>query len=603
MKDSVKSLYCKITAIVLAVIMVILLVACFLPLVKVRTAGRPIDPIFSIGRYTAGKTIPEADLGIGSAISFLGDFKMVNLIVSVQNNDKRIAQEQEQIIKYQATATQSNNYNDSSIKACRDRIIELEKDTAEHLAEFTPEELEELQTVLLNDESFLESLGVCYGFLALFDDSQYTDSYPSYTENSVHMIIFLFGIICFVIAVIALIVYLVASVINVIIKGIYFGVRVMNADDKVLDRLFPKMLPGIAGMLFILMLVLVVFNGYGVTFGSGLITMLVCYVIVNVIRGVSKIILSDTIAWGEVVKFVISLIAVILIFAAIVSFLNVAIFATTMEDGPDFMKKIYDVTYKAEYDAKMAECPCADCTNNDDSAAKAAAYRIHYIEHLESSDNYAKSAAKKAANDGFKKNALIALLYDVVVLFVIGISFICFVERLGSKTYKNKYSTEVKGYGPMVAVGILLIVCFLVPNFLFTVSTVDDRTKAYEEGSIKLLLDDYAIDETPDNIKYKALVEVKTGMENKIAELDENAADYESTKLHADRALALVDDSIDMLETSQSSSLVAGVIWSVLITATSFAYIFAVKPLEAILNKVFGKKSESAEEAPAADAE
>lgn len=598
MKDSVKSLYCKITAIVLAVIMVILLVACFLPLVKVRTAGRPIDPIFSIGRYTAGKTIPEADLGIGSAISFLGDFRMANLVISVQNNDKRIAQEEEQILEYQVKELADGRLNgeyDSSIAACRNRIIELQKDTAEHLAEFTPEELEELQTVLLNDESFLESLGVYYGFLALFDDSQYTDSYPSYTENSIHMIIFLFGIICFVIAVIALIVYLVASVINVIVKGIYFGVRFKNADDKVLDRLFPKMLPGIAGMLFILMLVLVVFNGYGVTFGSGLITMLVCYVIVNVIRGVSKIILSDTIAWGEVVKFVISLVAVLLIFAALVSFLNVGIFATTMEDGPEFMKKVYDVTYKAEFDAKMAECPCATCTESTDINKLFTAIGDH-LDHTKSSKSYAESAAKKAANDGFKKNALIALLYDVVVLFVIGISFICFVERLGSKTYKNKYSAEVKGYGPMVPVGILLIICFLLPNFLFTVPTVEDRTKAYEEGSIKLLLDDYAIDETPDNIKYKALVEVKTGMENKIAELDENAADYESTKLHADRALALVDDSIDMLETSQSSSLVAGVIWSVLITATSFAYIFAVKPLEAILNKVFGKKSDASVE-------
>ncbi|MBR2474282.1 MAG: hypothetical protein IKB51_04565 [Clostridia bacterium] len=598
MKDSVKSLYCKITAIVLAVIMVILLVACFLPLVKVRTAGRPIDPIFSTGRYTAGKTIPEADLGIGSAISFLGDLRMANLVISVQNNDKRIAQEEEQILEYQVKELEDGRLDgdyDTSITSCRNRIIELQADTAEHLAEFTPEELEELQTVLLNDESFLESLGVYYGFLALFDDSQYTDSYPSYTENSIHMIIFLFGIICFVIAVIALIVYLVASVINVIIKGIYFGVRVMNADDKVLDRLFPKMLPGIAGMLFILMLVLVVFNGYGVTFGSGLITMLVCYVIVNVIRGVSKIILSDTIAWGEVVKFVISLIAVVLIFAAIVSFLNVAIFATTMEDGPAYMAKQYEVTYKAEYDAKMAECPCAECTNSTDPDDWKTVFSDH-ANQIKTATSYAESAAKKAANDGFKKNALIALLYDVVTLFILGISFICFVERLGAKTYKNKYSTEVKGYGPMVAVGILLIVCFLVPNFLFTVSTVEDRTKAYEEGSIKLLLDDYAIDETPDNIKYKALVEVRDGMEDKIAELDENATDYESTKLHADRALALVNGRIDMLETSQSSSLVAGVIWSVLITATSFAYIFAVKPLEAILNKVFGKKSDASVE-------
>ena len=78
--------------------------------------------------------------------------------------------------------------------------------------------------------------------MALFDDTQWAEEYPDYADNTIHMMVFLFAITLFAVLTIALLIYLVVSIINIIIKGIYFGVRFMNADENMLERLFPKKL-------------------------------------------------------------------------------------------------------------------------------------------------------------------------------------------------------------------------------------------------------------------------------------------------------------------------------------------------------------------------
>ncbi len=571
MKDSVKALYCKITAIVLTVIMVLLLVSCFLPIAKVRTAGRPIDDGFSTGRFTSGVTIPEVDLGIGSAISFLGDFKMASTIISVQNNDQLIKVEQENLRDYILGGGQS----ESTIDSYNDRIEAYQKENAETLAELTPEELESIPE-LMNDEGFLKSLGVYYGFIAMFSDYQFEEVYPDYAENSIHMLIFIFGIIAFAVAVVTLVVYLIISVIQLIVKGVYFGTHVKNADENLLNKMYPKAIAGVAGIIFIVMLLLVTLNGYGITFGCGAITMFVCYIIANAIRGLNKIMLADAIDWERVVKFGITFIAVLLLFAIIVCFVNVGIFATTMEDGPDYMDAHYEAVYKVEYEAKLKECPCADCTGNNDLQEQLRA-PIDHAKHINDSIDYARSVAKTAAKDTVKTGSMIALGFDVVFMLIMGIGFICFVERLGDKEYKPKGSDVAKKYGAMPIVGILLAILFIVPNFLFGVGTVEDRKVAYEEGSIKILFDDYDVEDTKANLEYKLLVKTEEEMVKAIDELDTSAEKYEATKLHADRALLLVQDRIDMVETSQKSSLIMGTIWAVLLAASSFVYMNASK--------------------------
>ena len=596
MKDSFKALYCKITAIVLAVIMVVLLVACFLPVVKVRTADLEMNDTYRIGRYTSKiGDVPEVELGIGSGINLLKNIRMASLVIKVQTLEEQIRYEEKLILEYMASSFD----NTSSINACRERISQYEAKITEKLAGYTEEEIKNLEEVLLKDESFVKAITFYYGMLAMFDDTQFTNDYPDWTENSIHMLVFIFQMILTVMAVVTLVVYLVVSVINIIIKGIYFGVRFKNADDKMLDRLYPKALPGVAGIIFITLFMVVAMKGYGVALGSGVILLLVCYVLANAIRGISKILLADTIEWEAVIKFALTLIAILLIFAAIVCYINVGIFADTMYNGGDFLEAKYDAEFKKEYEAKMTECPCANCTGSTDPQEVLRAI-IDHADHMKTSNDYAKSAAKKLALESYKKNAFIALGFDLVFMFVLGIGFISFVERLGNKMYKSKYSPEAKSYGAMPAVGILLIICFLVPNFLFTVPTKDARVKAYEEGSIKLLLDDYAVADTKENITYKAYGEAEKALVEEIGKLDTKAEDYAEKKEMGDRALAVLQGKIDFLETNQKSSLTMGTVWAVLIAASSFAYMFAVKPLAGILDKVFAKKSDG-EEAPAED--
>ena len=104
MKDSFKALYCKITAIVLAVIMVVLLVACFLPVVKVRTADLEMNDTYRIGRYTSKiGDVPEVELGIGSGINLLKNIRMASLVIKVQTLEEQIRYEEKLILEYKPT--------------------------------------------------------------------------------------------------------------------------------------------------------------------------------------------------------------------------------------------------------------------------------------------------------------------------------------------------------------------------------------------------------------------------------------------------------------------------------------------------------------------
>lgn len=609
MKEQVKKLYCKITAIALAVIMVALLIACFAPMLKVKTADLPMNEEFTNGRYTSTVSVAEVDLGIGGLIQFLSDFRLANVVIVVQGNDADIARWNEEILKLEMDkmkaimngSTNTDSY-DSSINTRREYIIEAEKSTAEMLASRTPEELAELDA-LLHDDDFIDSVSFGYGFMALFDDTQWSDEYPDYADNTIHMMVFLFAITLFAVLVIALLIYLVVSIINVIIKGIYFGVRFMNADEKMLERLFPKKLAAFAGVLFFVVLMLSVFNGYGVAFGGGLITMIVCLIIANAIRGISLILLSDTISIGEIVKYAISVVAVILVLAILVSFGNIGVFDNVLEDGPEFMEKNYETEYKKEYDAYIANCSCAECTGGTPTFDS---IRQH-ADYIKGADGHAKYEASKAANKSFKQNALLALGFDLVFAIVVFVAFINFIERLGAKTVKNKATGVVSNYGAMPAYGIILAICFIVPNLLFSVGTKDDRIKAYEEGKIKLLFDDYKVEETENYVKHQVLLEADKAADEAMVKLDEEldkatddvAKDAIKVKIgEAERAKDALDSTIDMVETKQKSGIVVGIIMSILLAATSFAYKYAIKPLEELVSG-FIKKAPAAEEADA----
>ena len=609
MKEQVKKLYCKITAIALAVIMVALLIACFAPMLKVKTADLPMNEEFTNGRYTSTVSVAEVDLGIGGLIQFLSDFRLANVVIVVQGNDADIARWNEEILKLEMDkmkaimngSTNTDSY-DSSINTRREYIIEAEKSTAEMLASRTPEELAELD-VLLHDDDFIDSVSFGYGFMALFDDTQWSDEYPDYADNTIHMMVFLFAITLFAVLTIALLIYLVVSIINVIIKGIYFGVRFMNADEKMLERLFPKKLAAFAGVLFFVVLMLSVFNGYGVAFGGGLITMIVCLIIANAIRGISLILLSDTISIGEIVKYAISVVAVILVLAILVSFGNIGVFDNVLEDGPEFMEKNYETEYKKEYDAYVANCSCATCTGGTTTIQSVQ----QHADYIKNADSHAKYEASKAANKSFKQNALLALGFDLVFAIVVFVAFINFIERLGAKTVKNKATGVVSNYGAMPAYGIILAICFIVPNLLFSVGTKDDRIKAYEEGKIKLLFDDYKVEETENYVKHQVLLEADKAADEAMVKLDEELdkatddAVKENIKVKigdAERAKDALDSTIDMYETKQKSGIVVGIIMSILLAATSFAYKYAIKPLEELVSG-FIKKAPAAEEADA----
>lgn len=610
MKEQVKKLYCKITAIALAVIMVALLIACFAPMLKVKTADLPMNEEFTNGRYTSTVSVAEVDLGIGGLIQFLSDFRLANVVIVVQGNDADIARWNEEIAKIEIKKLEylihNPDYDVSSynnqISTLREQILAAEKSTAEMLASRTPEELAELD-VLLHDDDFIDSVSFGYGFMALFDDTQWSDEYPDYADNTIHMMVFLFAITLFAVLTIALLIYLVVSIINVIIKGIYFGVRFMNADEKMLERLFPKKLAAFAGVLFFVVLMLSVFNGYGVAFGGGLITMIVCLIIANAIRGISLILLSDTISIGEIVKYAISVVAVILVLAILVSFGNIGVFDNVLEDGPEFMEKNYETEYKKEYDAYVANCSCATCTGGTTTVE---AVRQH-ADYIKGADSHAKYEASKAANKSFKQNALLALGFDLVFAIVVFVAFINFIERLGAKTVKNKATGVVSNYGAMPAYGIILAICFIVPNLLFSVGTKDDRIKAYEEGKIKLLFDDYKVEETENYVKHQVLLEADKAADEAMVKLDEEldkatddvAKDAIKVKIgDAERAKDALDSTIDMVETKQKSGIVVGIIMSILLAATSFAYKYAIKPLEELVSG-FIKKAPAAEEADA----
>lgn len=610
MKEQVKNLYCKITAIVLAVIMVALLVACFAPMLKVKTADLPLNEEFTNGRYTSTVSVAEVNLGIGGLMQFLSDFRLVNVVIVVQGNDADIARWNEEIAKIEIKKLEylihNPDYDVSSynnqISTLREQILAAEKSTAEMLASRTPEELAELD-VLLHDDDFIDSVSFGYGFMALFDDTQWAEEYPDYADNTIHMMVFLFAITLFAVLAIALLIYLVVSIINVIVKGIYFGVRFNSADEKMLERLFPKKLAAFAGVFLFVVLMLSVFNGYGVAFGGGLITMIVCLIVANAIRGISLILLSDTISIGEIVKYAISVVAVILVLAILVSFGNIGVFDNVLEDGPEFMEKNYETEYKKEYDAYIANCSCATCTGGTTTIQSVQ----QHADYIKNADSHAKAEAHKSANKSFKQNALLALGFDLVFAIVVFVAFINFIERLGAKTVKNKATGVVSNYGAMPAYGIILAICFIVPNLLFSVGTKDDRIKAYEEGKIKLLFDDYKIEETENYVAHQVLLEADKAADEAMVKLEEeyDAATDEAVKENikvkigdAERAMDALDSTIDMYETKQKSGIAVGIVMSILLAVTSFAYKYAIKPLEDLVSG-FIKKAPASEEADA----
>ncbi len=576
-----KKLYSMISAILLVVIMVATLVASFMPMFTVKASATVADETFSGGSYTKGIVPDDVNYGIIDAVKLIPNLKYITHVISVQENERQIDYYNDRKTEILADLTMSWESKQNSIDSYNKIISGYEKNIADLIAELTEEEKEEL-TALLKDASFINQLAIIYSITGLFSDAAFESAGMDDDFNTFYMLRTVFGIISFVIILLFAVLLAVASVITLVVKGIYAIATIKHADQKVLDRLFPKSLNSIV-LIILVMAVLsaILLGGASFSIGSGLIFLIILAVVSSAIRGLNTVVLDENCTVSALTKWLCAILCTVFVLVTLFSFLNVGVFNKTLDNGIEFYSSEYNnkrfEVHKEAYMKKNPEPVREDFDSNSDYLAALAKYP-------QDVEGYAKASTYEDRLSAYKSQIVVPFIYELITGVVIVVAFGMSVELLGRKIYKNKRTgavTEANMSVKNVIVAAILVVAMILPGMLFTVPKYEDLKKGYAEGEIKIQFNAFEEKNTPAYIAVNAGKEGIKVAEELLKELDEQieAATDEAAKAelvfqkeNGQRMINMYNDQLDYMTTSESKTLALCTVMSVLTLVLCVAY-------------------------------
>lgn len=313
-------------------------------IVTIRNAENQMTDVYKLGSFTHNVTVDRSEFGVNTVVSFFKNFKYYKVIISVQNIEAQIRYEEKRIQEYIALGlTSSTDYSDE-IKGCRDNIAKCRVEIDGHMNTLTEEEKTLLTDELMKDEDFIYPLGAFYTIHSMGAEDTYGNS-PEHIAPEPFMTASWLSFFLMIITLLMAVIIFVVFAVNTVTKIIYLATHIMKADATVVEKCCFKT-DAAALMIMVLAGMFSATFGNSVAFGSGLIGVIVCVILSAVVTGISRVLLADKFSFGEIAKFAISVVSVILLTVMVFSFFNIGIFGTTSDYASDYAKKEY--LYKVE---------------------------------------------------------------------------------------------------------------------------------------------------------------------------------------------------------------------------------------------------------------
>ena len=533
MKEKSRNLYCKIVSVLMVLLMVASVFACFGTMLKIDVGYlTPIDT-FTSGRYTSGMSLTDVEVGVIPVIRFLKNIKVNGAVVWIQGREALISN---------LIGDGTKTLSESDLK----QIAAYKQDIEDTRDSLTPEERESLSTLRYTEE-FAKDMSLFYGFFSLF--SSYQVNYPGLAGALVNI-----SLIPSPVAIVMTIVVMVAVLIKAIMKLIALCNAKKKTDEELLESLCKNQVLDCIIAVFSIFLAVSVLFGQALTLGWGFIALLAIYLITLAIGSFNAIFLTEKIKPRYIIRHTMCIVTVVLCLCLAVCFVNFGANKSLFGDELDFTASYSGALLMDGVDANEI-------------------------------GNMVNSALNKAAITAVLPNYIAALL----ICFLLSM----LVVVLAGDEYKMKIE-KGKPSPTLPVLSILLLIAFIAPCILFTTPTLESREAAFEKGEYKILLDDYKVEGSLANTEYNNTIDLHEIEVEKLDGLTEayNAAPEGEVKTALERQVfeskqkvAYLENVIDAQETNETAAVILGIVFSVLITALAFAMMFAVDPLAKLFDK------------------
>lgn len=560
MKEETKKRITLITSILLLVVAVLTVVFSFTPVAKFKTTSFPMSETFTEGSYTQDIPVAEFEFGIGKALDIFKDFSYFSVVIKTQSLEQDIRNLNESI----ADLLSSDNYDSDRLDEYREDLAEAQEDLAKLESDLTEADRETIEA-LLHDDTFVNSLALYYGIGGVFDSIGAEFSAISSTAYNISMLratLLIFVLLFIAELLIGTLILCIVTVIRFLVDLIACLVRIKNYGFSATDKLCAnKMLP-ILVLVPLIGLVMIKLIGTDISVGYGLIVLLVLLLVSSAIQAVVKILFAEkTDRMTLIVKQSIATVSLIAVILAVVGYNNLSISEQYLQNAEDFGETYYDTVY--------------DDAIQDGKSSLAA-------------EDLAKEETKSAMNP----TSAILLAHSLIFGFLLFFAFSNATERFGTRKVKNKEGLLIE-HSSMRAIGIILLIGALIVPFL-GVSSPEDRRDAYEDGTFKILWNEYEHDDTKAKTEYDTAVFEKEALQEsikeQIKEIDKASDKDERTQLQYEKwaleqELTIAENEIDRVETSHTAGLVLLLVGIVLFAACEFFY----KHLPPYLEKTYFK--------------
>lgn len=540
MNATTKKIYSLVSAIVLVVLSVLLVVGTFLPVFTINMGTIETAEAFENGYFTEGLEIDEAKIGFGNVLKLVINRKYVSVINSVQSKEQKIND------TYKMLA-ESDQAGDEWKQTQLDNIATWREEITAILDTLTEEDYEKMRA-LFEDKGFINALYAEIGFISLFSDAVDRNSGDNYKYNTNFLDVFtvIFGMIFLAGFMICTVIFAIIAFFSALKRVFSLATGFKRIDLKKLESLYAgKAMAALLPTFFFYILAKAMF-GSRFVMGAGLWLILIAAALIGVLRAVNKIMLKEKRNPKHIARVLIGLLSFIFVLCIFNNITNMDLAEAYYRSNAAHVEEVYQ--------AKYNEALTQSILNNPSGSISGHQYT-------------AESAAKTHVTEILTKNAFPLV---AAILLVSIFTFILFSRsfnrlRENNDDFRSSYSAEKCGAHYVVA--LLLLLCVLFTGTLGVI-TVDERDQAYLDGGVKILWNDYTLEDSGVKEEYDELVTARTELLVDIEKFEEELKSVEDEELKAEYSfelnmakryankLALRIDSLENNDTARRTTII-----------------------------------------------